>query len=368
VKHILSHQNQNKDNKIGNGNRTIEFETEQLQGVFPNVNQDDFFKLQNGNKAIQLIFDAKVRSYINKFEVLIEFLYDYPNSPPNVRVIRPDITGAPHTLFNKRMCYNNPSLDWKSSFTSYDVAIMIQSWIYAYCKWKESGKWDWYQDLEYIPSPPLIKESIRPKPKNALQTIKPKKNDKIIKQDNDYYKTPLYYYYSNQQADNERIEEEEPLVKTYGKERHPVFNPQLDSFGPNNYNNSSYGRTTTDNYVDNSESIWIVGRLIFASIFSVMFLADNHWTTMIVIAPFVALLFISKKSRTFLFIILSLFIVLGFVANNNPWSFVVIPIFGLMYTTKKRYQIPILSAIILFWIFVALYGYSIVDLQIFKLH
>jgi hypothetical protein len=372
----LSHQSQNKDNLIGNGNRTIEFETYQLQGVFPNVKQEDIFSLQNGNKAIQLVFDAKTRWHVNRFEILMEFLYDYPNSPPNVKVIKPDVTGAPHTIFNNTMCYNNPSIDWKPSYTSYDVAIMIQSWIYAYCKWIENGIWDWYQDVEYIPPPPAPNPPIKKAlpTKQTLQTIESIKNEITVKQDQEYYKTPLYYCCNNPHTNREQIEEDKDKDEIYNTQIHSTLSPNLHDYNPNNYNNSNYGRTDIDNYIDNSygraeindnrsnnESPSIAGRIIFATIFSLMFLAYNHLTTIMVIAPFFALLFISKKSRTILFIILSLFIIV-----SNPWSFVIVPVFGLLYTKKKKFLFPILSAIILFWIFIALYGYNIVDLQIFK--
>ena len=371
----MSNQSQNKDNLIGNGDRTIEFETYQLQGVFPNVKQEDFFRLYNGNKAIQLVFDAKTTRQINRFEILMEFLYDYPYSPPNVKVIKPEITGAPHTIFNNTMCYNNPSLDWKPSFTSYDVTIMIQSWIYAYCKWIEKGTWDWYQDVEYIPPPaPVvpIKRSTLPKQKNAMQTIESINNKRIAKQDQDYYKTPIYYCNNNQQTNKEQTNKE--MEDIYNTEIQTTFGSNSGDYDHNNYNNLNYGRTDIDNYTENyngrtainnnsyDEPTSLVGRIIFATIFSLMFLAYNHLTTFIVMSPFFALLFIGKKKdRSILFIILSLFIIV-----SNPWSFVIVPAFGLLYTKKKRYLFPILSAIILFWISVALYGYNIVDLQIIK--
>jgi len=137
---------------IGNGYRTIDYETNELRGVFPQTNAEDFIELKNGNKGIYLSYRINGQNYKGDFQLQIEFLHDYPSSPPNVYIVSPYLgVGTPHTLADQKMCYLMPAIDWNDSLTSYDVAIMIQTWIYAYCNWIKTKAWDWYQDYDNVP-------------------------------------------------------------------------------------------------------------------------------------------------------------------------------------------------------------------------
>ncbi len=60
------------------------------------------------------VLETNGTDYSDEFKILIEFLYDYPNSPPNVDVIRPNIGCALHTLYSKPMCYVNTISDWNA--------------------------------------------------------------------------------------------------------------------------------------------------------------------------------------------------------------------------------------------------------------
>ena len=339
--------NSKNNDRIGNSNRDVEFEVLQIKKIFPDANTEDFFILPSGNRGIRLVFQTNGNDYNDEFEVLIEFLYDYPNSAPSVLIIRPNISNTPHTLYNKQMCYVNTRIDWNTSFTAYDVLIMIQTWIYAYCKWRSSGVWDWYQDEEYIPSPPPISEF------NNIN------NKKERNQTPTCYRDPLSNYYStlSQSDDNTleygRTQVEESIDNNFEINQNTIINDT------NNNSNSEYGRVPVDDNIDKSESPNTIGRIIFATIFSLMFIAYNHWTTLVVL-PFFALLFISSKSRTVVFIVLSLIIIF-----TSSWSFVIVPLFGLLYTSKKKYQIAISTVIILFWIVLAIIGYNIIDIKIF---
>lgn len=128
--------------------RTIDEELFQLRGVFPSLNSSDFKELPNGNICIELSYQTRGQFAKGKFDVLIEFLPSYPSNEPIAWIQNLKISSdAPHTYEadewgDMKICYIHPS-DWSYSNTSYDVAIMIQTWIWAYCKWLTTGDWDW---------------------------------------------------------------------------------------------------------------------------------------------------------------------------------------------------------------------------------
>jgi len=135
-------------------NRSVAYEADQLKGVFPSVEQEDFINLRNGNMGINLIYKTEGPFASGDFKIQMEFLNDYPYSAPKAYVLYPKLpSNTIHvypdeftSIAQQRICYHEPN-DWKYSYTSYDTAIMIQTWVYAYCSWLHTGRWDWDQSI-----------------------------------------------------------------------------------------------------------------------------------------------------------------------------------------------------------------------------
>jgi len=129
--------------------RTVEKELHELKGVFPSITRDDFYRLTNGNIGVLVKYLTTGPYARGTFHVLIEFPHNYPNAPPHAWVIKPKIHPKTHHVYRKdeygqtEICYLRPQKDWHYSFTAYDAAIMIQTWIWAYCRWRKIGIWDW---------------------------------------------------------------------------------------------------------------------------------------------------------------------------------------------------------------------------------
>lgn len=131
--------------------RTVNSELHELMGVFPALTRDDFFYLDNGNIGVKVIYDTTGKYSLGKIHVIIEFPQNYPSAPPHVWIISPKVHPETHHVHKRdkyghtEICYLRPHKDWHYSYTSYDAAIMVQTWIYAYCKWMKTRrkKWDW---------------------------------------------------------------------------------------------------------------------------------------------------------------------------------------------------------------------------------
>jgi hypothetical protein len=39
------------------------------------------------------------------------------------------------------ICYLRPKKDWHYRYSSYETAMMIETWLTAYCKWMKTGNW-----------------------------------------------------------------------------------------------------------------------------------------------------------------------------------------------------------------------------------
>jgi hypothetical protein len=128
--------------------RSISKELFEIQGVFPSLQQSDFKELPNGNICVEVSYYTSGRYSKGRFDVLIEYPPRYPSIEPIAWIQHPKInSNAPHryeedSYGDMKICYIHPS-DWSYSYTSYDVAIMIQTWIWAYCKWLDTRIWDW---------------------------------------------------------------------------------------------------------------------------------------------------------------------------------------------------------------------------------
>ena len=125
----------------------LDEEIYELQGVFQSIGKSDFFELNNGNVGAVVYYRPDDYSF-PEFEILIEFPQGYPDKPPNAWVMEPNIeSGTPHVWKrdengNTKICYIKPAR-WSSDLTSYDAAVMIQTWVYAYCHYKKTGNWGW---------------------------------------------------------------------------------------------------------------------------------------------------------------------------------------------------------------------------------
>lgn len=121
-------------------------EVTELRGVFPDISRSDFYELDNGNVGVQVSYDPI--QYQETFDILLEYTPSYPDMPPKAWIQSPSIhADSPHVwgkddYGNVMICFIDPD-DWRPSLTSYDAAIMIQTWVFAYCNWIENGVWDW---------------------------------------------------------------------------------------------------------------------------------------------------------------------------------------------------------------------------------
>ncbi len=124
----------------------ISEEITELRGVIPNVSRSDFYELNNGNVGV-IVYYKPTEYQFDTFEILIEYTPGYPDRPPNAWVLDPEIdSNSPHIWEwdngDPRICFIKPA-NWDSSYTSYDAAAMIKSWVWAYCNWTKTGSWDW---------------------------------------------------------------------------------------------------------------------------------------------------------------------------------------------------------------------------------
>lgn len=129
--------------------RTVKKELHELKGVFPDLTRDDFYRLENENICVQVKYATTGKYALGSFDVLIEFPHNYPSAPPHAWITKPKIHPKTHHIHRRdelnhtEICYLRPNKDWHYRMTAYDAAMMIQTWIWAYCRWRKTGKWDW---------------------------------------------------------------------------------------------------------------------------------------------------------------------------------------------------------------------------------
>ena len=129
--------------QLGDGSRTIEHELHELRGVFPNISLEDFEIRDNGNIAVTVYYETKDHG---TFKIRIEFMHDYPYSTPFAYVLEPEIRENKHMYPQEKnqICFIEPS-EWRDNYTTYDTAMMISTWVWSYCRWLDTGVWDWDQ-------------------------------------------------------------------------------------------------------------------------------------------------------------------------------------------------------------------------------
>lgn len=129
-----------------NANINLDDEITELRGVFPELSRSDVYKLDNGNIGVEVSYAPN--RYRETFDVLLEYPPSYPNKPPKAWVQNPSIDPNTEHVWGKddhenvMICFIDPA-EWTPDLTGYDAAIMVKTWIYAYCNWLENGRWDW---------------------------------------------------------------------------------------------------------------------------------------------------------------------------------------------------------------------------------
>jgi hypothetical protein len=130
----------------------IDRELKNLREIFPDIRRKDFYKLDNGNYCVQLsyITSGKFACSPPRFDILIEFPYNYPHNAPKAWIQKPKIkeTDPPHVygydeFGHAHICYLRPKKDWHFRLSSADAAILVEIWIATYCRWIKTGQWDW---------------------------------------------------------------------------------------------------------------------------------------------------------------------------------------------------------------------------------
>jgi hypothetical protein len=120
-----------------------------LKKLFPDLRKADFSVLENGNKCVQVSFLTTGKYACGKFDVLIEFPYNYPVGTPLAWIQNPTIPkNTPHVYGwdeddHASICYLRPKKDWQLNYTSYEAALLIEGWLSTYCYWLKTGVWDW---------------------------------------------------------------------------------------------------------------------------------------------------------------------------------------------------------------------------------
>ncbi|MFX0052764.1 MAG: hypothetical protein ACFE8U_15910 [Candidatus Hermodarchaeota archaeon] len=127
----------------------IDRELGNLKKVFPDLRRKDFHILKNGNYCVQVSYITKGKYACGKFDILIEFPYNYPVGAPHAWIQKPKIPKeTPHVYSYDKyghadICYLRPKKDWHYSYTSYETSAMIEIWLATYCHWTKTGIWDW---------------------------------------------------------------------------------------------------------------------------------------------------------------------------------------------------------------------------------
>ena len=142
------HQEQDTDNSIEHQSIDqqepsihINSEINELRQIFPDISRSNFYYLDNGNIGAEVSF-VPSDCAVNEFEVLIEYVPQYPGVPPRIWVTDPEIDPesgivAGFDEYGSAQAKYDAPFDWSSEYTGYDAAKMMQSWIKHYCAYLE---------------------------------------------------------------------------------------------------------------------------------------------------------------------------------------------------------------------------------------
>jgi ubiquitin-protein ligase len=84
---------------LGNGDRSVQYEANEIAGAFKLNSRWKFHIMDNGNTGVVLelpVTQLQIEGNFEKiyFTFLIEYVHDYPLSPPKVHIIEPDLDPA----------------------------------------------------------------------------------------------------------------------------------------------------------------------------------------------------------------------------------------------------------------------------------
>jgi len=129
--------------------KLIDREIGNLKKIFPDIRKKNFIILQNKNYGVEVSYLTSGKYACGLFYVMIEFPYNYPVGSPKAWITKPTIPKkTPHVFSydeygHAHICYLRPKKDWHYSFSSYEAATMIETWLSAYCRWSKTGVWDY---------------------------------------------------------------------------------------------------------------------------------------------------------------------------------------------------------------------------------
>lgn len=89
----------------------------------------------------RLVIFHKVRGKFNQYLVRIIYPKNFPHSQSwQVKVVKPEISGAPHQFKNGSLCLFAPN-QVSSQTSGKIIADWSKRWVKAYEKWRDAGKW-----------------------------------------------------------------------------------------------------------------------------------------------------------------------------------------------------------------------------------
>lgn len=119
----------------------LEDEVRELQKVFADITAEDFTKLNNGSIGVEVTY-VPTECGIEEFEVFIEFIPQYPELPPRMWVMSPDIEAESNMIHrfdeygHAQAAYTDP-YSWNEELTGGDAAQIMKQWIANYCDYIE---------------------------------------------------------------------------------------------------------------------------------------------------------------------------------------------------------------------------------------
>ena len=122
----------------------VDAEVDELRRLFPDVSRTDFYHLDNDNIGVEVSY-VPSDCAIAEFEVLIEYVPQYPGVPPRLWVTDPEIDPGSGLVTgfdeygNAQAKYAAP-YEWSSEYTAYDAARMMKSWIKHYCAYLDDDE------------------------------------------------------------------------------------------------------------------------------------------------------------------------------------------------------------------------------------
>jgi len=141
-----------KQELVGSEDITIDIETElyEIRGVFPDHGTEDFYRLSNGNVGTVLEFEDYQYEGEN-ISVLVDYPSAYPKKPPTAWLWNPsmaEIENHPPLMIGSTECGGteyrsiNYTASWDETYTSFDVALMVKTWVGGFENWHKTGEWE----------------------------------------------------------------------------------------------------------------------------------------------------------------------------------------------------------------------------------